>query len=71
MIYLCVLDYSLTSKRLTTRTEQLTKCCKPLQKLRVSLGPCKNTKKASIGKRRNQKEIHTSKTEMGTKLKLN
>ena len=23
------------------RTEQLTKCCEPLQKMRVRLGPCK------------------------------
>ena len=39
MIYLFVLqvDDSLTSKRFTTRTEQLTKCREPLQKLRVSL----------------------------------
>ena len=38
MIYLFVLDDSLT--RFTTRTEQLTKCCEPLQKLRVRLGTC-------------------------------
>ena len=31
MIYLFVLDDSLTSQRFTTRTEQLTKFCKPLQ----------------------------------------
>ena len=41
MIYLFVLDDSLTSKRFTTRTEQLIKCCEPLQKLRVRLGTCK------------------------------
>ena len=37
-----VLKYLLIFKRLTTRTEQLTKCCEPLQKMRVRLGPCKN-----------------------------
>ena len=41
MIYLFVLDDSLASKRFTTRTEQITKCCEPLQKMRVMLGPCK------------------------------
>ena len=41
MIYSFVLDDSLTSWRFTTRTEQLTKCCEPLQKMRVRLGPCK------------------------------
>ena len=41
MIYLFVLDDSLTSKRFTTRTEELTKCYEPLQKLRVRLGACK------------------------------
>ena len=42
MIYfLFVLDDSLTSKRFTTRTEGLTKCYKPLQKLRVRVGACK------------------------------
>ena len=41
MIYLFVLDDSLTSKRFTTRTEELTKCYEPLQKLRVRLRPCK------------------------------
>ena len=40
MIYLFVLDDSLTSWRLT-RTEELTKCNEPLQKLRVRLWPCK------------------------------
>ena len=40
MIYTFVLDDSLTSLRFTTRTEQLNKCCKPLQKMRVRLGPC-------------------------------
>ena len=41
MIYLFVLDDSLTSQRFTTRTEELTKCYEPLQKLRVRLGSCK------------------------------
>ena len=42
MIYLFVLDNnSLDSKRFTTGTEQFTKCCEPLQKIRVRLGPCK------------------------------
>ena len=41
MIYLFVHDDSLTSYRFTTRTEQLTKCYEPLQKLRVRLGSCK------------------------------
>ena len=41
MIYLFVLDDSLTSLRFITRTEELTKCYEPLQKLRVRLGPCK------------------------------
>ena len=41
MIYLFVLDEPLISYILTTRTEQLTKCCEPLQKLRVRLGTCK------------------------------
>ena len=31
MIYLFVLDDSLTSYRFSTRTAQLTKCCEPLQ----------------------------------------
>ena len=39
MIYLFVRHDSLTS--FTTRTELLTKCCEPLQKLRVRLRPCK------------------------------
>ena len=34
-------DDSLTSKRIATRTEQLTKCCEALKKMRVRLGPCK------------------------------
>ena len=38
MIYLFVLGDSLTSKRFTTRTEELTKRFEPLQKLRVRLG---------------------------------
>ena len=41
MIYLFVLDDSLTSKRFTTWIEELTKCNEPLQKLRVRLWPCK------------------------------
>ena len=41
MIYSFVLDDSLTSYRFTTRTEQLTKCCEPQQKMRVRLGACK------------------------------
>ena len=41
VIYLFVLDNALTSYRFTTRNEQLTKCCEPLQKLRVMLGTCK------------------------------
>ena len=40
MIYLFVLDSSLTSKRFTTRSEELTKCYEPLQKVRVRLFPC-------------------------------
>ena len=47
MIYLFVLDDSSTSKRFTTRTEQLTQCFEPLQKLRVRLGTCK---KVQVGK---------------------
>ena len=42
MIYLFVLDDSLTSYEFTTRTEELTKCYEPLQKLRVSLWPLKS-----------------------------
>ena len=38
MIDLFVHDDSLTRKRFTTRTVQLTKCCEPLQKMRVRLG---------------------------------
>ena len=41
MIQLLILADSLTSKRFTTRTEELTKCYEPLQKLRVRLWPCK------------------------------
>ena len=43
MIYLFVIDDSLTSERFTTRIEELTtcKCYEPLQKLRVRLGTCK------------------------------
>ena len=40
LIYLFVLDDSLTSLRftITTKTEEPAKCCEPLQKLRVRLG---------------------------------
>ena len=41
MIYFFVFDDSLTSYRFTMRTEQLTKCCEPLQKMRARLGACK------------------------------
>ena len=41
MIYLFVLDDSLTSEIFTTRAEELTKCYEPLQKLRKRLGACK------------------------------
>ena len=41
MIYLFVLGDSLTSQKFTTKTEELTKCNEPLQKLRVRLGTCK------------------------------
>ena len=41
VICLFVLDDSLTSLRFTTRTEKLTKCYEPLQKLRVRLWPYK------------------------------
>ena len=41
MIYLFVFDDSLTSYRFTMRTEQLTKSCKSVQKMRVMLGSCK------------------------------
>ena len=41
MMFLFVLDDSLNSKRLTTRTEELTKCYDPLQELLVRLWPCK------------------------------
>ena len=41
MIYSFVLHDSLTSKKFTTRTEQLTKCCEPQQNMRVRLGACK------------------------------
>ena len=45
MIYFFVLDDSSTSKRFTTRTEQLTtsRCYDLLQKLRVRLGTCKSS----------------------------
>ena len=45
MIYLFVHDDSFSSLRFTTRTEQLTKCYEPLQKM--MLGPCK---KVQVGK---------------------
>ena len=38
----------LTSKRVTTRTGQLTKYCEPLQKMRVRLGPCKTGLSPSV-----------------------
>ena len=41
MIYLCVIHDSLTSKRFTTRNEQLTICCEPLKRVMVRLGHCK------------------------------
>ena len=41
MIYWFVPDDSLTSYRFTTRTEELSNCYEPLQKLRVRLWPCK------------------------------
>ena len=41
MIYLFVLEDSFTGWRFTTRTEQLTKCHEPLQKMSVRLGACK------------------------------
>ena len=48
MIYLFVLDDSLTSYRFTTRTEELTKCYEPLQKLRERLGTCKTGLSPSV-----------------------
>ena len=39
MIYLFVLGDSLTSSRFITRTEELTQCYEPLQKLTVGLWP--------------------------------
>ena len=50
MIYLFVLDDSLTSKRFTTRTEEITKCDEPLKKLRVRLCPCKKVQVGKVGK---------------------
>ena len=42
MIYLFVLDDTITSYRLIHHEiEELTKCHEPLQKLRVRLWPCK------------------------------
>ena len=41
MIYLFVPDGSLTSLRFTLRTEQITKCCEPLQKMRLRIGAFK------------------------------
>ena len=70
MIYLFVLDDSLTSLRFTTRTEELTKCYEPLQKLRVRLGTCK---KVQVGKdqekAQSEKDSH-SKNRVGKKNKL-
>ena len=40
MIYLFVLDDSLTGWRFTTGTEGLAGCCGPLRGLRVRLGSC-------------------------------
>ena len=37
LLRLFVFGDSLTSERFTTRTKQLTKCCEPLQKMRVRL----------------------------------
>ena len=48
MSYLFVLDDSLTSKRFTTRTSQLTKCCESLQKMGVRLGPCKSSLSSQV-----------------------
>ena len=42
IIYLFVLDDSLTIKRVTKRTEQITKCRELLQKMRVRLGTCES-----------------------------
>ena len=41
MIYSFVHYDSLLSLRFTTRTEQLTNCYEPLQKMKVRLGACK------------------------------
>ena len=41
IICLFVPDDSLTIYRFTASTEQLTKCCESLQKMRVRLGACK------------------------------
>ena len=41
MIYLFVLDGSLTGWRFTVGTEGLTECYEPLQRLRVGLGSCR------------------------------
>ena len=41
MLHLFVVDDSLNSWIFTTRTEQVTKCCEPMQKMRVRLGACK------------------------------
>ena len=37
LIMICLFGDSFTSQRLTTKTEQLIKCYKPLQKMRVRL----------------------------------
>ena len=41
MTNLLALDDSLTSYMFNTRTEQLTKCCEPLQKMKVRFELCK------------------------------
>ena len=47
-LFVCLCnDHSLT-KRFTTRTERLTKCFEPLQKLRVRLGTCKTGLSPSV-----------------------
>ena len=43
IIYLFVLDDSLTSKRFLTRTKQLSKCCEPLHRQRIGTPETKNT----------------------------
>ena len=43
MVYLFARDGSLNELEIHKRTEQLTKCCEPLQKLRLTLGSCKTS----------------------------